>query len=208
MTMLGEAAVAYQVVLTKVDQLRAGELPDLLATLGAELARKPGAHPELIATSARSGAGIERLRAALAALAAQPAEAPGMTEPAPPSDRGDADRGAALHAALRRRDLRRQVRRPRDGRGRARRGLRARHRAAQAGRHQPGRGARRRPADQGDARPPEDQERVRRGAAGDRFGDRRDRRDGARRQHQQADRGRDPRRRRAARSACRARTRS
>ncbi len=45
--MLGEAAVAYQVVLTKVDQLRAGELADLLATVAAELARKPGAHPEL-----------------------------------------------------------------------------------------------------------------------------------------------------------------
>jgi GTP-binding protein len=75
MTMLGEAAVAYQVVLTKVDQLRAGEVPDLLATLEAELARKPGAHPELIATSARGGRGIERLRAELATLAEQPAEA-------------------------------------------------------------------------------------------------------------------------------------
>jgi len=76
MTMLGDAAVAYQVILTKVDQIPGGELPDLLATMGAELARKPGAHPELIATSARSGAGIDELRAALAALAAQPAEAP------------------------------------------------------------------------------------------------------------------------------------
>jgi GTP-binding protein len=76
MSMLGEAAVAYQVVLTKVDQVPAGELPDLLATLSAELERKPGAHPELIATSARTGAGIDGLRAALAALAGQPAEAP------------------------------------------------------------------------------------------------------------------------------------
>jgi GTP-binding protein len=75
MGMLGEAAVAYQVVLTKVDQLRAAELPELLATVGAELARKPGAHPEAIATSARTGTGIEQLRAAIAALAAQPAEA-------------------------------------------------------------------------------------------------------------------------------------
>jgi GTP-binding protein len=74
MALLGEAAVVYQVVLTKVDQLRAGELPDLIATLGAELARKPGAHPELIATSARNGSGIGQLRAALAALALQPAE--------------------------------------------------------------------------------------------------------------------------------------
>ena len=76
MTMLGDAAVAYQVILTKVDQVPAGELPDLIATMGAELERQPGAHPELIATSARSGAGIDALRAALAALAIQPAEAP------------------------------------------------------------------------------------------------------------------------------------
>jgi GTP-binding protein len=76
MTMLGEAAVAYQVVLTKVDQVAGGELPDLIAVMAAELERKPGAHPELLATSARTGAGIDRLRAELAALAAQPAEAP------------------------------------------------------------------------------------------------------------------------------------
>jgi GTP-binding protein len=76
MTLLGEAAVVYQVVLTKVDQIRAGELPDLLATLGDELARKPGAHPELIATSARTGQGIDLLRAELAALAREPAGAP------------------------------------------------------------------------------------------------------------------------------------
>ena len=73
MSMLGEAAVAYQVVLTKVDQLRAGEVPDLLATVAAELARKPGAHPLPIATSARDGSGIAELRGALAALAAEAA---------------------------------------------------------------------------------------------------------------------------------------
>jgi GTP-binding protein len=76
MALLGEAAVAFQIVLTKVDQIRAGELPDLLATLGADLERKAGAHPELIPTSARTGLGIDRLRAELAALAREPAEAP------------------------------------------------------------------------------------------------------------------------------------
>ncbi len=76
MVLLGEAAVAWQIVLTKIDQISATDLPDLLATLGAELERKPGAHPELIATSARTGAGIDRLRAALAALARHSAEAP------------------------------------------------------------------------------------------------------------------------------------
>ena len=69
MAMLGEAAVAYQLVLTKVDQLRRGELAELIESLRADLARRPGAHPEIIATSAHEGTGIARLRAALATLA-------------------------------------------------------------------------------------------------------------------------------------------
>jgi GTP-binding protein len=73
--MLGEVAVAYQLVLTKVDQVRQGALAELVQSLEAELARKPGAHPSVIATSAREGTGIERLRAALALLATTPREA-------------------------------------------------------------------------------------------------------------------------------------
>jgi GTP-binding protein len=69
MAMLGEVAVAYQLVLTKTDLVRPGALADLIDGLGADLARKPGAHPEIIATSAREGTGIGHLRAALATLA-------------------------------------------------------------------------------------------------------------------------------------------
>ena len=69
MAMLGEAAVAYQLVLTKVDQLRGGALAELITSLRTDLAHKPGAHPEIIATSAHEGTGIARLRAALATLA-------------------------------------------------------------------------------------------------------------------------------------------
>jgi GTP-binding protein len=69
MAMLGEVAVAYQVVLTKVDLVPPGALADLIDSLRADLARKPGAHPEILATSAREGTGIERLRAALTTLA-------------------------------------------------------------------------------------------------------------------------------------------
>jgi GTP-binding protein len=75
MAMLGEAAVAYQLVLTKVDQVRPGALAELTEALRAELERKPGAHPEIIATSAREGTGIEGLRAALATLAIPASEA-------------------------------------------------------------------------------------------------------------------------------------
>jgi GTP-binding protein len=69
LALLGEVAVAYQLVLTKVDLVRPGALADLIESLRVDLARKPGALPDLIATSAREGTGIERLRAALAPLA-------------------------------------------------------------------------------------------------------------------------------------------
>jgi GTP-binding protein len=75
MAMLAEAAVAYQLVLTKADLVRPAALAEMVAGLEAELQRKLGAHPELIVTSARTGAGIDRLRAALAGLALQPADA-------------------------------------------------------------------------------------------------------------------------------------
>jgi GTP-binding protein len=69
MALLAEAAVAYRIVLTKADQVRAHELDELISGLAAELIRKPGAHPEVLATSARQGTGIGELRAALAAFA-------------------------------------------------------------------------------------------------------------------------------------------
>ncbi len=69
MGILDEAAVSYQVVLTKADKAKAPELEAITATLAAELAKHPAAHPEILATSARSGLGIEALRAGLAALA-------------------------------------------------------------------------------------------------------------------------------------------
>jgi GTP-binding protein len=74
-TMLGEVAVAYQLVLTKVDQVRASALAELIESLEAELARKAGAHPGVVATSAREGTGIAGLRAALALLATPAHEA-------------------------------------------------------------------------------------------------------------------------------------
>ena len=74
MAMLGEVAVAYQLVLTKVDLVRPRALADLIDGLRADLVRQPGAHPEIIATSARAGTGVERLRAALTALATAPGE--------------------------------------------------------------------------------------------------------------------------------------
>ncbi|HSD92530.1 MAG TPA: ribosome biogenesis GTP-binding protein YihA/YsxC [Methyloceanibacter sp.] len=69
MTLLDEAAVSYQVVLTKADKPKASELAAIQAKVAAELAKRPAAYPQIITTSARMGSGIPELRAAIAALA-------------------------------------------------------------------------------------------------------------------------------------------
>jgi GTP-binding protein len=65
---LGEAAVSHQIVLTKCDQVKAGELTQRIAATEAALAKRPAAFPNVIATSSREGAGIPELRAAIARL--------------------------------------------------------------------------------------------------------------------------------------------
>jgi GTP-binding protein len=69
MTLMDEAAVSYQGVLTKADKPKGAELAAIEAKVGTELAKRPAAYPQLIATSARTGAGIPELRAEIAALA-------------------------------------------------------------------------------------------------------------------------------------------
>ena len=69
MTLMDEAAVSYQGVLTKADKPKAGDLAAIESKVAAELAKRPAAYPQLIATSARTGAGLPDLRAAIALLA-------------------------------------------------------------------------------------------------------------------------------------------
>jgi GTP-binding protein len=69
MTLLDEAAVSYQAVLTKADKPKASELEAITAKVRAEVAKRPGAFPQVIVTSARMGSGIKELRAAVAQLA-------------------------------------------------------------------------------------------------------------------------------------------
>ena len=69
MALLDEVAVNYQAVLTKADKVKPPELEHTLAALAGELATHPAAHPEILVTSAATGAGIAELRAAVAALA-------------------------------------------------------------------------------------------------------------------------------------------
>ncbi|MEQ9639483.1 MAG: ribosome biogenesis GTP-binding protein YihA/YsxC [Alphaproteobacteria bacterium] len=70
MTELDEAAVSFQVVLTKADKPAAPELEKVAAKVAQAAARHPAAHPELAITSAREGSGLSELRAALAHLLA------------------------------------------------------------------------------------------------------------------------------------------
>jgi GTP-binding protein len=68
MTLMDEAAVSYQAVLTKADKPKASELAAVLEKVSAELGKHPAAYPEVLVTSARLGAGIPELRAAVASL--------------------------------------------------------------------------------------------------------------------------------------------
>src|SRR5438270_10896402 len=68
---LDKAAVSYQVVLTKADQVKAAELEERIATTASALSKHPAAFPELLATSSRTGAGMPELRAAMIRLLEQ-----------------------------------------------------------------------------------------------------------------------------------------
>ena len=70
MEMLDEAAVSFQIVLTKADKLAPKALSETLAKISAALSRHTAAHPAIHVTSAQEAMGIEALRGALAALAA------------------------------------------------------------------------------------------------------------------------------------------
>jgi GTP-binding protein len=65
---LGKAAVSYQIVLTKCDQVSAAELAERSESVEAAMRKRAAAFPELIATSAHTGAGMPELRAAIARL--------------------------------------------------------------------------------------------------------------------------------------------
>jgi GTP-binding protein len=68
---LDQAAVSYQIVLTKADELKTGEVESRVTETAAALARRPAAFPEVQATSSRTGLGVPDLRARIARLLAQ-----------------------------------------------------------------------------------------------------------------------------------------
>ncbi len=68
---LDAAAVSYQIVLTKADEVKSQALDACLEATKAALAKRPAAFPDILVTSARAASGIPELRAAIARLLAQ-----------------------------------------------------------------------------------------------------------------------------------------
>jgi len=62
---LDTSAVSYQIVLTKADEVKPAALAETAAGVGARLAKRPAAFPEVLVTSSRSGSGMPELRAAM-----------------------------------------------------------------------------------------------------------------------------------------------
>ena len=69
--LLDETAVSYEIVLTKSDEVKADALAATIADVGAAVRKRAAAYPDVLATSARRGAGIGELRAAVARLLAE-----------------------------------------------------------------------------------------------------------------------------------------
>ena len=69
--LLGRSAVSHQLVLTKADQVKPAALEAGIAAVKAATDKRAAAFPDVIATSARSGAGVAELRAAIGRLVAE-----------------------------------------------------------------------------------------------------------------------------------------
>jgi GTP-binding protein len=69
MQLLDQAAVVYQVILTKVDKEKSAALAKVRAAVEAELKDHGAAYPDILATSAAKKLGLEEVRATVAALA-------------------------------------------------------------------------------------------------------------------------------------------
>jgi GTP-binding protein len=74
---LDKAAVSYQVVLTKGDELKPGELDRRVTETAAAIAKRPAAFPDIRPTSSRTGFGVPELRAGIARLLHERGEAAG-----------------------------------------------------------------------------------------------------------------------------------
>lgn len=68
MTMLDDSAVNYQIILTKLDKLKAAERDAVQAKVGEQVQKFIACHPVILGTSSEKNIGIKELRAEIAAL--------------------------------------------------------------------------------------------------------------------------------------------
>ena len=68
---LDTAAVSYQIVLTKADELKDGVLEQRITETEAAIKRRPAAFPVVQPTSSREGLGVSELRGSIARLLAE-----------------------------------------------------------------------------------------------------------------------------------------
>ncbi|TYR29466.1 YihA family ribosome biogenesis GTP-binding protein [Mesorhizobium microcysteis] len=66
LSLLDKAAVSYQIVLTKIDKIKAAGVPRLVAETAEKVKKRPAAFPAILATSSEKGEGMDELRAAIA----------------------------------------------------------------------------------------------------------------------------------------------
>ena len=69
MSVLDETAVTYQIILTKTDKLKKGEMDKVLAKTLKAISKRPAAFPNIINTSSETKKGLDLLRAEIATLA-------------------------------------------------------------------------------------------------------------------------------------------
>lgn len=65
LSLLDNAAVSYQVVLTKADKIKAAGVPRLITETTEKIRKRPAAFPAVLATSSEKTDGIAELRAAI-----------------------------------------------------------------------------------------------------------------------------------------------
>ena len=68
LTLLDRSAVTFQIVLTKLDKIKASDHPKLLEQVKGALQKHTAAYPEIVMTSSEKGEGITTLRAIIAGL--------------------------------------------------------------------------------------------------------------------------------------------
>jgi len=65
LSLLDKAAVSYQLVLTKADKIKPGELERLIAETAGKIRKRPAAFPAVLATSSEKAVGLPALREAI-----------------------------------------------------------------------------------------------------------------------------------------------